>query len=237
MKKLGVLGGLGPMASAYFMRLLVDMTEAATDQEHIEVILHSKPQIPDRTSYILGKSTENPMESMLEVVEDLTSSGVDMIAIPCITAHFFQKELESRGNCPIIHAIEETADYLKMEGINHVGIMATDGTIKSRLFQDILEKQGIACEVPSENCQSMVMHMIYDNVKAGKPLEMRLFHKVSRELFGHGAQVVLLGCTELSMCKRDHEIGPGILDVMEVLARTCVIRCGKLKQEYESLIS
>ncbi len=237
MKKLGIIGGLGPMATAYFLRLIVDMTDAVTDQEHIEILLHSKPQIPDRTNYILGKSKDNPMPDLLEIGKELSSRGADVLAIPCITAHFFQKDLESLIDCHIIHAIEETASYLKEEKVDHVGIMATDGTIESKLFQDIMEKNEIKCSIPSKEAQAKVMHIIYDDVKAGKDVEMNLFHQVSRELFADGAQVVLLGCTELSMIKRDHETGPGVLDVMEVLARASVMSCGNLKKEYEHLIT
>ena len=96
MKRLGIIGGLGPMATAYFLRLIVEMTDAKTDQEHIEVLLHSKPQIPDRTRYILGLSEENPMPELLAVGKSLTAQGVEVIAIPCITAHFFQKQLEEK---------------------------------------------------------------------------------------------------------------------------------------------
>lgn len=237
MKRLGIIGGLGPMATAYFLRLIVEMTEAKTDQEHIEVLLHSKPQIPDRTKYILGLSEENPMPELLSVGKSLTAQGAQVIAIPCITAHFFQKQLEEEVGCPIIHAIEETGKYLKQEQISHVGIMATAGTVESKLFQDILTKYDITCSIPSEENQKKVMHIIYDNVKAGKPIEMDLFDTVSNELFSDGAQVILLGCTELSMAKRDHAIGAGYLDVMEVLSRAAVLVCGCLKKEYEHLIT
>ncbi len=237
MKRLGIIGGLGPMATAYFLRLVVEMTDARTDQEHIEVLLHSKPQIPDRTRYILGLSDENPMPDLLAVGKSLTEQGAEVIAIPCITAHFFQKQLEKEIGCQIIHAIEETAKYLESEQITHAGIMATAGTVESRLFQDILGKYHIACSVPSEKGQNKVMHIIYDNVKAGKPIEMDLFEAVSKELFDDGAQVILLGCTELSMAKRDHALCAGYLDVMEVLARSAVMECGTLKAEYEHLIT
>lgn len=237
MKRLGIIGGLGPMATAYFLRLIVEMTDAATDQEHIEVLLHSKPQIPDRTRYILGLSDENPMPDLLAVGKSLTAQGAQVIAIPCITAHFFQKQLEEEVGCMVIHAIEETAKYLKEEQITHVGIMATAGTVTSRLFQDIMAKYNIACSVPKEEGQRKVMHIIYDDVKAGKPIEMDLFEDVSKELFDDGAQVILLGCTELSMAKRDHALSAGYLDVMEVLARAAVLDCGKLKDEYKHLIT
>ncbi len=237
MKRLGIIGGLGPMATAYFLRLVVEMTDAKTDQEHIEVLLHSKPQIPDRTRYILGLSDENPMPDLLAVGKSLTAQGAQVIAIPCITAHFFQKQLEKEIGCKIIHAIEETAKYLNLERIAHAGIMATAGTVESRLFQDVLEKYHIDCSVPGKAGQDKVMHIIYDNVKAGKSIEMDLFEAAARELFDDGAQVILLGCTELSMAKRDHALCAGYLDVMEVLARSAVMECGTLKAEYEHLIT
>lgn len=237
MKRLGIIGGLGPMATAYFLQLVVEMTDAKTDQEHIEVLLHSKPQIPDRTRYILGLSEENPMPELLAVGKSLTAQGAEVIAIPCITAHFFQKQLEEEIGCQIIHAIEETGKYLKQEQISHVGIMATAGTIESRLFQEILGKYQITCSIPDQKGQDKVMHIIYEDVKAGKPIEMELFTEVSRTLFNDGAQVILLGCTELSMAKRDHALSAGYLDVMEVLARAAVLECGTLKEEYEHLIT
>lgn len=237
MKKLGIIGGLGPLATAYFLQLIVEMTEAKTDQEHIEILLHSKPQIPDRTRYILGLSEENPMPQLVSVGKALADQGADILAIPCITAHYFQKQLEEEIGCPIIHAIEETARYLESERIFDVGIMATEGTIQSRLFQQILEKYGIACRIPDPEGQKKVMHIIYKNVKAGHPIEMELFEEVSGELFEEGARVILLGCTELSMAKRDGRLGKGYLDVMEVLARSAVASCGTLKPEYQHLIT
>lgn len=236
MKRLGIIGGLGPMATAYFLRLIVEMTDAAADQEHIEILLHSKPQIPDRTKFILGKSSENPMPYFLEIGKNLAAQGAQVIAIPCITAHFFQKQLEEIG-AYIINAVEETALYLKSEGITRVGIMATEGTVKSKLFQTAFEGYGITCIVPDTAMQEKVMHIIYNNVKAGLPVDMYIFEQVSEELCNNGAEVILLGCTELSMIKRDHEIGKGYLDVMEVLARKSVLLCGKLKPEYEHLIT
>ena len=237
MKKLGIIGGLGPMATAYFLQLVVEMTDACNDQEHIEVLLHSKPQTPDRTNFILGRAKEDPQPYLLEMGKSLTAQGADVLAIPCITAHYFQKELEKEVKCPIIHAIEETAEFLKNEQISCVGIMATDGTIESGLFQTVLEQYGIKYVLPQQTMQNNVMHLIYKNVKAGKSIEMDRFKETASALFENGAEVILLGCTELSMIKRDYCIGKGFLDVMEVLARKAVLSCGTLKPEYEHLIT
>ena len=159
MKKLGVLGGLGPMASVYFLQLVVQMTEARTDQEHIEVLLHSVPQIPDRTRYILGQSSEDPVPQMAVAGRGLAAQGAQVLAIPCVTAHYFQERLETQIGVPILNAVEETALCLQQAGINRAGILATDGTLSSRLFQTCLEKRGISCVIPGPEDQLSLIHI------------------------------------------------------------------------------
>ncbi len=237
-KKLGVIGGLGPMATAYFYELLIKMTDAVRDQEHIEMIIFSKPSIPDRTDYILGRSRENPVEPMIEAGKALVLLGADYLAMPCITAHYFHDMLTKGIGAPIIHIVRETADYLKEQGISRAGIMATDGTIQSGLFQKELSACGIEPLIPAEVCQAFVTDLIYRDIKAGRPAGMDKFRAASDELKARGAQVIILGCTELSLIKRDNELGPGFIDAMEVLAKCCIRLCeAKLKPEYGSLIT
>lgn len=236
MKKLGVIGGLGPMATVYFLQLLTGMTEAETDQQHLELLVHSKPRIPDRTAYILGKSDQSPLPDMIDVGRGLAAQGAELLAVPCITAHYFQKQLEEAVGIPVINAVEETAAYLGRHKTTRAGIMATDGTIESRLFQEKLQEHGIEALIPKREDQKLVMHLIYDNVKAGKPVELPLFQRISEHLREAGADVILLGCTELSLIKRDFPLGPGYLDVMEVLARKAVLACGSLKEEFRELL-
>ncbi len=237
-KTLGVIGGLGPIATAHFMELIIRMTEADTDQEHLDMIIYNHPSIPDRTGYILDPSRPSPLPEMVRIGNALSQQGADLIAIPCMTAHYFHRELSGQISAPIVHAIHETAVHLKMHGIERVGIMATDGTIQSGLFQRELKRHGIMPIVPGSSAQECVMHIIYDNIKANRPADMEAFDFVSRELWRGGAQAIILGCTELSLVKRDYPIGGGYLDAMEVLARRCVLACGgKLKPEYDNLIS
>ena len=235
---LGVIGGLGPMATAYFMELITDMTDAATDQEHLRMLIYSAPSIPDRTRYILDNTCENPLPEMLRIGNLLVQQGAQRIAIPCVTAHYFFEELESGIPVPVINGVRETALHLKNHGVTKVGIMATDGTIKSRVFHRELEKQGIEAVVPSSHRQADVMRLIFDDIKAGKPADMQRFANVAKELQENGAQAIILGCTELSLIKRSHTIGAGFLDAMEILAQQTVLQCGKpLKEKYRSLIS
>jgi aspartate racemase len=214
------------------------MTEARLDQEHIEMIIYSKPTIPDRTEYILGRSEDNPVYPMLEIGKSLVGLGADYIAIPCITAHYFHDVLSEGIDVPIIHIVKETAQHLKDHGVQCAGIMATEGTISSGLFQKELENIGIRTVIPTKLKQDMVSDLIYKNVKANQPIEEDKFHTVSEELKGNGAEVNILGCTELSLIKRDVKIGPGYIDAMEVLSMRSIQLCeATLKAGYHSLIT
>lgn len=237
MKKLGVIGGLGPMATAYLMELIINMTDASTDQEHIDMTILSRPSVPDRTAFILGKSSESPLDALLNMKMTLETLGVDIIALPCITAHYFGNKLDNEGTVPVIDGIDETISELKKAGVTKCGIMATDGTIESQLFQKRLEDAGIQYAVPSKVMQAKVMSLIYDNVKSGHEINMNDFNGVSDELRENGAEVIILGCTELSIIKRDKEIGAGYIDVIDAIARKAVLACGKLKEEYTDIIT
>ncbi len=235
---LGVIGGLGPLATAFFMELVTDMTDAKTDQEHLEMLIRSVPSIPDRTRHILDNSQDSPLPRMLEVGCWLASQGATAIAIPCVTAHYFFPALEAGIAAPLINGAAETARHLHAHGVRRVGIMATSGTVHSGIFHRELAQFGIDPIVPSDARQADVMSLIFDNIKAGVPADMEKFSAVSRQLRQNGAQAIILGCTELSLIKRDHPIGPGFIDAMEVLAQQSVLRCGKpLKEKYRDLIS
>ncbi|MBE5847180.1 MAG: amino acid racemase [Lachnospiraceae bacterium] len=237
MKTLGIIGGMGPMATAYFMTLITAMTDATTDQEHIRMLISSTPSIPDRTGYILHKSEQNPVPDIVREGCLLRVAGAQLLAMPCITAHFFHDELEEKIALPIINGIRETAVYLKERQIRKVGLMATDGTIQSHVFEKVLADYGISCIVPDDVYQRVVMKLIYEGIKAGKPVSPNEFSAVTEALKENGAEVVLLGCTELSVIKRDLPMPDHVLDVMEVLSRRCVLLCASLRDEYEELIT
>lgn len=237
-KLLGVIGGLGPLATTHFMELVIAMTDAATDQDNVDMIVYNFPSIPDRTGYILGSNLRSPLPGLLSVGRSLARQGADCIAIPCMTAHFFYEELCAAIPAKILHGVRETVQHLKDQGVTAAGVMATDGTLASNLFIRELIDAGILPVLPSDDRQEDVMHLIYRNIKAGIPVEMERFYRVEAELREKGAQVIILGCTELSLIKRDYPIGPGYLDSMEVLARQAILNCGgKLKPEYHCLIT
>lgn len=237
MKKLGIIGGLGPMATTYFLYLLTQMSLAETDQEHMEILMYSKPSIPDRTRYILGLSRENPAPEMIKAGQMLKGMGAELLAVPCITAHYFHEELEKNIGLQVLHAVRETAKYLREAGVDKVGILATDGTIRSGLFEHVFTQYKIATVNPGENSQRLVMDLIYGQIKSGKKGNLEEFIQVGEELSAAGAQVNLLGCTELSLLKRDYVLPGGYLDVLEVLASCAVRECGRFDSRYLDLIT
>jgi aspartate racemase len=237
-KRLGIIGGLGPLATAYFYELIVMMTEAKTDQEHLEIILYNCPSIPDRTAHILGHSPDNPATQMADIGFKLAALKADIIAIPCITAHYYHSILTKQIPIPIIHGMEAVARHLQMHQIQTAGLMATEGTVYSGVFQKALNACGIQVLLPSAKGQEDINHIIYKNVKANCPIELDKFQAAASELKLLGSQVIILGCTELSLVKQKYHLGSGYLDALEVLSREAILMCdAKLRSEYDCLIT
>lgn len=228
---LGIIGGMGPMATVYFMELVVDMTEAHNDEEHLDMIVYNCPSIPDRTRYILGECPDSPLPKMQEIGQKLKEQSVDCVAIPCMTAHYFYDDLANMG-IPVIHAIRETAQVLKDAGIRRAGLMATDGTISSGIFQKELEALGIEAVLPDEGYQKKIMDIIYKDIKAGIMPDAEKIYEL-RDYFckERGAQSVVLGCTELSLLKKPYQLGGEFIDTLEVLAKKAIRSCGKSVKE------
>lgn len=235
-KTLGIIGGLGPLASAYFLELFTKLCDSSCDQQHPDSILISRPKTPDRTAFLVGLSNDSPLPMLLQTAKQLEALECCCLAMPCITAHSFHDDIQSEISVPLLNIVEETAKQLFDAKIKCAGIMATDGTLKTKLFQNALEKYGISVAVPDEYEQSLVMKVIYDDVKTGRPVNMDNFKKASDNLRLKGAQCNILGCTELSLIKRDNSLGNGYIDAMEALACKALLMCNAdLKQEYARL--
>ena len=144
---------------------------------------------------------------MVDMARKLEALGVCAIGTPCVTAHSFHDALQSSVHVPFINMVQETAAYLKNAGCRKAGIMATTGTVHTGLFQKALSAAGVPYALPDDAMQAHVMSLIYDCVKAGKPADMDKFRAVSAALRSAGCDAIILGCTELSIIKRDNDIG------------------------------
>lgn len=228
--KLGVLGGVGPLATIYFAELVIRLTDAETDQQHVSMIILNHAAIHDRTNYILDPSEPNPLPQMIEDAKTLQKAGADYIVIPCNTAHFFYDEIQKAVDTHIINIIEETVLYIKntVPDAKKVGILATKGTLVSGAYQTMLQKHGLDYAVPDDEDTEILMEIIYNQVKAGKSVDIESFWRIINNLKRRGCDCVVLGCTELSIIYRDYSIADEtIVDSLVTLARKSIELCGK----------
>ena len=218
----GVIGGMGPMATCYFCEHIVRHTRAHTDQEHVHVCVDCNTDIPDRTEAIL-RNGASPVPELVKSGIRLQCMGASVLAMPCNTAHYFYEELISYFDIPLLNMLQETAQEIKRRRIECVGLLATDGTLASGIYEKHLAKEGIRTVVPSPANQKHVMQLIYDGVKAGSPeFDLSGTYEAIGEVFGEGAQSLLLGCTELPVAFTQYDIQAETIDPLEALARASI---------------
>ncbi|NJE25250.1 amino acid racemase [Thermococcus sp. MV5] len=218
---IGILGGMGPLATVELFRRIVLKTPAKKDQDHPRIIIYNNSKIPDRTAYILGKG-ENPLPELIESAKKLEAWGADFIIMPCNTAHYFAEEIQKAVNIPFINMIEETAEYIKNLGLKKVGILATDGTIKGMVYHQALLSRGIKIAVPNEKDQKSLMDAIYDGIKAGNiEWGRREMLKVAKKLEKR-SDGLIAGCTEVSVALRQEDFEIPLIDPMDVIAEKAV---------------
>ena len=230
MKRLGVLGGMGPLASAYFMQRLTLMTEAGRDQDHIPAVLWSDPQVPDRTAARVAGG-EDPLPALRRGILGLEAAGCGAIAIPCNTAHGWYAGMQATTALPILHIVTATGDELTRLGISNgpIGVMGTAGTLAMRLYQQGLGGRGWDCLVPEEGEMMSQVTPAIDRVKANRVAEAYApLAEVARRLMARGARAVVLGCTEIPL---GIAAGPGlpfpVADSIDALARAAIRWAGK----------
>ncbi|WP_424944711.1 amino acid racemase [Aliiroseovarius crassostreae] len=227
--KVGVVGGVGPAATVDFLAKLVKGTEATRDQDHIKVLVEQNPQIPDRTENLVGTGSD-PTVALYSTCKKLERGGADMLVIPCNTAHAYVDRIQRHLDIPIISILAATTEHIKetTPETRVVGILGTDGTIQSGLYQKALDEAGLAHITPDDDHQNLVMESIYgpSGVKAGNT--DGLCKEQTSQAFAHlvarGAEAIILGCTELPLIVTESADALGALpvDPTDVLARKCV---------------
>ena len=227
MEKLGVIGGMGPEASSYFYSEVIRHTKAERDQDHLDLVLISQASMPDRTEAIETGDDAKLLESMRVDLQALEAFGCAHVAITCNTSHYFYDKIQAFTKVPIIHMPREAVrEAVEGRSAKRVGIMGTDGTVRTGIYSHECEAAGVEWVVPSPERQTDVMSIIYDDVKAGRPADMHKFDRVMREFIRLDCDAVILACTELSVVKRDHEVPDLCIDAMDTLIRESIVRSG-----------
>ena len=227
---LGILGGLGPMASAHFYEMITAHTKARSDQEHIDLILSSRASTPDRTEYILGRSDASPLPAMIEDARALEAFGARAIVIPCNTAHYFIDQVRASVSVPVPSIIRETAHFARTCGCRCVGILATEGTVHAGAYQTALDAEGVAWRLPDGGTQARLTEIIYEYIKRGLRCTPAMLYEAVRPLREAGCDSLILGCTELSVAAREVRHDPLFIDSLEVLACRAIRFCGRETQ-------
>jgi len=225
-KTLGIIGGVGPLATMLVGEMIVRRTSAKKDQEHVHTIIDNDTSIPDRTEYILDQTKEDPVPYLVNDAVKLANAGADLICIPCNTAHTFYEELQLASPVPVLHMIRETAKRAASSGAKRVGILATDGTLTSGVYQKSLIEQDIEPVIPSDVIQRQVMSIIYDYVKAGKEVSRSQWNVVEDAMQQLNCDKIILGCTELSIVNKEYKLDNRYIDSLIVLAESAILACG-----------
>jgi aspartate racemase len=221
-KTIGILGGMGPMATCDLMKKIIDHTEASRDQDYPRICVDCNTNIPDRTAAILGKGAD-PRPEMIKGAVRLQNMGADVIIVSCNTAHYFLEDVKKCVDIPVLHMPKETAAYLREQGVGTAAVLATDGTVKIGLYDQALRELGITPVYPDPEDQAMIMSVIYDYVKAGKdyPYPEKI-EKMQQRLAEKGAERMILGCTELPIAFAQWETQIPTVDPTDILALAAI---------------
>ena len=224
---LGVLGGMGPLASAHFMTRLTLLTPAERDQDQIPAILWSDPRVPDRNAARNGTGPD-PLPVLLRGLRGLQQAGAGAIAIPCNTAHGWYAGMREACKLPILHIVEAAAAELRRERIppGRIGLMGTAATLDMRLYQDRLDAAGWECLTPTAAEMAGLVSPAIAAVKANRVAEAYApLAEIVRRLAARGARAVVLGCTEIPL---GIQAGPQDalpvprIDTIDALARAAI---------------
>lgn len=222
---LGVLGGMGPLASAQFMLRLTLLTPAARDQDHVVAVLWSDPRVPDRVAAQAGLGPD-PLPQLLRGLRALEAAGCGAVAMPCNTAHGWIDRMREQTALPILHIVDAAADDLRRQRVppGPVGILGTAATLAMRLYQNRLEALGWPCIVPTADEMARWVSPGIASVKANRVTDAYApLLSAAQALRERGAQAVVLGCTEIPLGLL---AGPQpdfiLVDTIDALAHTAI---------------
>lgn len=233
-KTIGILGGMGPEATLDCFGKIIKNTPARRDQDHLRVVIDSNPKVPDRTPAIVGDS-ESPVPAIVEGCHALERAGAGFIIIPCVSAHFFIKEIRQQAKLPILSIYDAVAEAITREypEVKIVGLLGTTGTVAGGLFQKRLARDRIETVAPEDAVQSKIMDAIYDIKSAASS---RTRSEITTDLVSaaesliankpDGAQAIIAGCTEIPLALGQQHLSVPYFDSLTILARAAIKHAG-----------
>lgn len=238
MRKIGILGGMGPLATADIFKKIVLLTDANSDNEHIPILIDNNTLVPDRTEFIIGNG-KNPAKYLVKSAINLELMGADVIIMPCNTAHYFYDEIVKYISIPFLNIIEETAKYIlkNYKYKKRIALLSSKGTYASLIYQNIFDKYKIDLVIPSKKNQKIIMELIYSIKKGNYNLNKNKYIDIVNEFLDNDIDLFILGCTELPIAFKLLDFNVNFIDPTTILALSAIEYVGKKTRNIEILNS
>jgi len=227
-KVAGVLGGMGPAATADFLQRIVQATPARDDSDHIRVLIDCNPKVPSRIAWLLEGRGEDPLPVLIAMARGLKVQGADFLTIPCNTAHHYLREIAQAAEIPVLDMVELAA--ARLGALNprpqRIGVLAMPAVRKVGLYAARLTQAGMTAVFPDEVGEAAVLSVIRA-VKAGALIQepdavRQQYAAVANALVAQGADALLLACTELSVLGCPQRCELPVIDALDALVAATV---------------
>lgn len=232
-----ILGGMGTIATESYVRLINHRVKINKDQDYLNYILVNDAEIPDRTAYIKDHTKENFFFALKDDVEKQSLLKPDFFVMPCNTAHYFYHDLAALTEVPFLNMMDIAIHTFleKFPNEKKIGLIATEGSIYDRLYEKSIEKVGREVEFGGSEIQPMVTDLIYHNIKEKGVVNKELYHRILQKMHDeYGCNVILLGCTELSLAQEKAPDHPyNVIDPQSILADVTIELAWKIRNGME----
>ncbi len=234
---LGILGGMGPKATAVFFDRIIERTQAECDQEHMDMLILNHASIPDRTETIATGEKEQFLHVIAKDFALFEHANVSNIAIPCNTSHYYFDEMQQMTSIPIIHMIDETwkVVYHKYGAGSRAAILATNGTVRAGVYAKSNQAFPIQLVEHDEEIQKQVMDIIYNDVKSQNNCDPAKLESLIDQLINrYECDCIILACTELSCIPLSEAYSAVTVDAMNVLVDRAIELSGRTVKDIYS---
>lgn len=225
-KNVGVIGGLGPIATLDFFDRILKRTKAVREQDHLRLIIDNNTKIPDRNAYKRGEGP-SPGPALASAARALQDAGAEFIVMACNTTHAWKAEIRAAISVPFISIIEETTKVVADLNPEGAGVLAVDACLSSNLYQEALTKRGVKPVLLPADSQRTFMELIY-RIKGGDTGETvkRSMATLARKLEAQGAEVIIAGCTEIPLVLTADDIDGELVNSTDVLVERTIVFAG-----------